>query len=96
MSRKTVDLINGLTEVINDPEIRITDLSLVRRLEFYRAQLRKGAEPNLVCAKLSGIITQYLVLHKFKASKSIIALDGLIESGNNKYRGYMSMANWFL
>lgn len=94
MNKKYYALINEVINVLNDPEIK-KDINLTKTLSEYKDKLEKGAEYNLTCAQLSNIISEYMLINKFKAPKSLLNLYTFIANGNNKYRGFISIINWF-
>ena len=94
MDKKVCNLINELINVLNDPEVN-KNKNLVKILNEYKNKLENGSEYNLICAQLSNIISGCMLDNKLKAPKSILDLNTFIANGNNKYKGFMSIVNWF-
>lgn len=92
--KKYTKLINELSNILNDSEVK-EDVYLTQMLSKYKNKLEEGSEYNLICAQLSNFISEYLLKNKFKSPKSILNLYENLSSGNNKYKGMMSISGWF-
>ncbi|MCX0360729.1 bacteriocin immunity protein [Clostridium perfringens] len=91
---KYYDLVNQLNIALNDSKIKENN-DLIKILSEYKHKLETGAEYNLICAQLSKIISEYLLINKFKSPESILNLYKYLSKGNNKYMGMLSITNWF-
>lgn len=94
MRKKYLDLINHIENAIVDPEVK-EEFELVKFLEDYKNKIEKGLEYNLACVKISNYISYYMLMKNFDVPSSIVDLQKLISAGGNKYRGFMSIMNWF-
>ena len=88
---------NKLHTLLYDAIVAMKQLNpdVARKLATLDQQLKNNESIHIVSSKITVVLSNYLMTHKYKAPKSVIELQQYVEKIAQVYNGKFSPIMWF-